>query len=367
MTPEELRAIRERCEAASAGPWHGAVPACGHEHDPDEDACAIEDASGAVVASCVGRDDDFRFVMHARTDVPALLDEVERLNAATEKTEHAMHMRIRASYDATIADAWRTEVAKVSAERDEVKDRLRKTAQILIDEFGASGPMNADDMAAHAVADLNRISARAHVLEIERDEARALLREVAEVCRELSPPTDAALSVVGPVLRERDEAFAEVERLTRELQIERCGVRPVDELLQRVTTDRDELHVAWKREHEEVERLTRERDDARDRILEYTDALVERDAELRATRETYNGMRAELARLTDLNATQAKTLDALFAEAERLRAILGGGGFTYSEGETALRAQLASALTDAAAAMLERDELRARLVVEQSK
>ena len=45
--------------------------------------------------------------------------------------------------------------------------------------------------------------------------------------------------------------------------------------------------------------------------------------------------RAELARLTDLNATQAKTLDAALAAAERLQR--------------------------------ERDELRARLVVEQSK
>ena len=30
----------------------------------------------------------------------------------------------------------------------------------------------------------------------------------------------------------------------------------------------------------EVERLQRERDEARDRILKYTDALVERDAEI---------------------------------------------------------------------------------------
>ena len=52
----------------------------------------------------------------------------------------------------------------------------------------------------------------------------------------------------------------EVERLKRELQVERCGVRPVDEQLQRVTDERDELLVR----------------------------VANADAELRATRESYN-------------------------------------------------------------------------------
>ena len=54
--------------------------------------------------------------------------------------------------------------------------------------------------------------------------------------------------------------LAEVERLTRELQVERCGVRPVDEQLQRVTDERDELLVR----------------------------VANADAELRATREAYS-------------------------------------------------------------------------------
>lgn len=117
MTPEELRAIRERCEAASAGPWHGAVPACGHEHDPDEDACAIEDASGAVVASCVGRDHDFRFVMHARTDVPAMLDEVERLRGIHPSSLTDVLTALEDDRDAAIRerDEARAEVERLRA------------------------------------------------------------------------------------------------------------------------------------------------------------------------------------------------------------------------------------------------------------
>ena len=111
-----------------------------------------------------------------------------------------------------------------------------------------------------------------------------------------------------------DELRAEVERLTRELQVERCGVRPIDELLQRVTTDRDELHVAWKREREEVERLTRERDSARDRILEYTDALVERDAEIASLTAALDERDVEAERVRE-------QYDALATERDEARAI----------------------------------------------
>ena len=66
----------------------------------------------------------------------------------------------------------------------------------------------------------------------------------------------------------------EVERLTRELQVERCGVRPVDEQLQRFTDLLSESRS-------EVERLSDERDELLVRV-------ANADAELRATRESYN-------------------------------------------------------------------------------
>lgn len=52
----------------------------------------------------------------------------------------------------------------------------------------------------------------------ERDEARALLQDLAAACRGLKPLSDEASTVVGPVFRQREEAWAEVGRLTRELE-----------------------------------------------------------------------------------------------------------------------------------------------------
>ena len=85
MSPEELAAIKERCAQATPGPWTSPWD----EAEPDETA-AFRAADGEEVVSraeydCVGYltvlEPDARFIAHARTDVPALVDEVERLRA----------------------------------------------------------------------------------------------------------------------------------------------------------------------------------------------------------------------------------------------------------------------------------------------
>ena len=55
--------------------------------------------------------------------------EVERLTALTEESEHQMHLRIRAGYDKTVADAWRAALAKMERERDEARAALRTVAE----------------------------------------------------------------------------------------------------------------------------------------------------------------------------------------------------------------------------------------------
>jgi hypothetical protein len=50
--------------------------------------------------------------------------ERDEARARLEETEHAMHMRIRAGYDACVADAWRAKVASVERERAEEVQRL---------------------------------------------------------------------------------------------------------------------------------------------------------------------------------------------------------------------------------------------------
>jgi hypothetical protein len=78
LRDEELAAIKKRVEAATPGPWAAT----------GEYFClAAPDATHVV---CFGHDyDDYgdvkgpdaEFIAHARTDVPALLAEVERLRA----------------------------------------------------------------------------------------------------------------------------------------------------------------------------------------------------------------------------------------------------------------------------------------------
>lgn len=73
---------------------------------------------------------------------PAIADlcrEVEALRAAAEEREGDMHMRIRAGYDKTIADAWRAEVSKrderiatLEAELAQVRSKLKEAADLFI-------------------------------------------------------------------------------------------------------------------------------------------------------------------------------------------------------------------------------------------
>ena len=83
MTDKELADIRARCEAARRGPW--SVPAeessdyyCGGwevEHERSRETYTN-------VAQMIGSREDATFIAHARSDIPALLDEVELLRKA---------------------------------------------------------------------------------------------------------------------------------------------------------------------------------------------------------------------------------------------------------------------------------------------
>jgi len=64
MTPEELRAIRDRVESATPGPWSRRDVTRGYYWD------------GSYIPVSVRNAD---FAAHAREDIPKLLDEIERL------------------------------------------------------------------------------------------------------------------------------------------------------------------------------------------------------------------------------------------------------------------------------------------------
>lgn len=81
MTKLDLDTIKARCEAATPGPWYASVGDFSTDFgiihkDPDQGRRTL-----AYGLSC----DDQIFVAHARTDVPALVAEVERLRAALAK------------------------------------------------------------------------------------------------------------------------------------------------------------------------------------------------------------------------------------------------------------------------------------------
>ena len=94
MKQDELDAIRARCEAATPGPWnYGEAVEWRRGAGPFEDRGAeiisfsdvevvvggLQDEQGGAVG--VLRNADAAFIAHARADVPALLNEVARLNA----------------------------------------------------------------------------------------------------------------------------------------------------------------------------------------------------------------------------------------------------------------------------------------------
>jgi hypothetical protein len=83
MSAEALdtAAIRAREQAATPGPWHittqGGIEADSYT-GPGEDAWSI---------ASTRTEGDWFFVTHARTDVPALLDEVDRLRDLNVRAE----------------------------------------------------------------------------------------------------------------------------------------------------------------------------------------------------------------------------------------------------------------------------------------
>lgn len=81
MTPADLAAIEERCSAATDGPWR---------HDGFQLVYCDELGDIANATS-----NDAAFIAHARSDVPALLAEVRRLQADNERLRRGMEALMR--------------------------------------------------------------------------------------------------------------------------------------------------------------------------------------------------------------------------------------------------------------------------------
>ena len=85
MKQEELQVIKDRYEKAASGPWEFRDDNEGTEYRPFWVVSENNADSGEWLAEIhVGSELDAEFIAHARQDVPALIEEVERLREALE-------------------------------------------------------------------------------------------------------------------------------------------------------------------------------------------------------------------------------------------------------------------------------------------
>lgn len=95
MTPSDLAAIRERCQKATRGPWFFGRGAdncdyIDYQAYPDERGgiapTSNDDGREPIWWKTCYRDEDGQFIAHSRTDVEALLAEVERLRKLAQQS-----------------------------------------------------------------------------------------------------------------------------------------------------------------------------------------------------------------------------------------------------------------------------------------
>lgn len=106
MDTKRLQEIKARADAATPGPWELYDNAGGVE---------VNDGNGTYFS--VGNDADAEFIVHARTDIPTLVAEVERLK--------------KALFLACIEIAWRTSspTTKIAEESREIMSEILNQVQ----------------------------------------------------------------------------------------------------------------------------------------------------------------------------------------------------------------------------------------------
>lgn len=131
----DLNEIRARCEAAVPGPWMQGDPFTDWVYGPDGDGIA---QVGYHPAWADRRADTAAFIAHARTDVLALVDEVERMRAKnTELNRRAT--KAEGQVSTTIEDCRRQGVSVgrrlanvgYNIVRDELDETLAREERLL--------------------------------------------------------------------------------------------------------------------------------------------------------------------------------------------------------------------------------------------
>lgn len=161
LTPADLAAIRERADTATPGPWHAGHP----------DDTAVWTANHIQVADCSGverslerQQANARHVAHARTDVPALLTEVERLQYEARFTAQALREHTGVHKEAEV------EWARLNAEVERLRGELKGwTDGVKLGE--AAAELSATTMISYEQAVYNIWSAKRRFDESEKAHA----------------------------------------------------------------------------------------------------------------------------------------------------------------------------------------------------
>lgn len=185
----DLDAVEAAERAMTSGPWHVHVlpssPASGllvFDVGPSDDH-PIATTSGTDTESIDEAEANAHGLVALRNAAPALLAEVRRLRVQVDEREADMHMRIRAGYDKTVADAWRAEVAKRDAEIARLTAELARVTECYSESHAAVGQLTRDidagrEIDRQNVAEVNRLTA-------ELAAARAVPADVEAAIRDL--------------------------------------------------------------------------------------------------------------------------------------------------------------------------------------
>lgn len=99
MTEQELQEIKNRCQAATPGPFTaiGGTIFCDGADECGRGCFILYDRQGYLGPDC-NREADSKFFAHARVDVPTLLAEVDRLRQTNKRLIHLLQ---KIGYDPT--------------------------------------------------------------------------------------------------------------------------------------------------------------------------------------------------------------------------------------------------------------------------
>jgi hypothetical protein len=142
MTREEFEAIKRRADAATPGPWRNGVNIGGFS-DEEHDVFGPKPTHGKAFICNYALKPDAEFIAAARSDVPALVAEVERCQKEVQELsdickEHAAKspefmQKLEARTEAFFLEMGDSQINQISGLMDEV-ERLRSLVLKLKDD-----------------------------------------------------------------------------------------------------------------------------------------------------------------------------------------------------------------------------------------